>query len=513
MQAESGRLFQSHDDGGIWTLLLLLVIGIALFYGFTLREGHAWGDDFSQYLLHARNIAEGRSYNDIHFIRNPLHFIAPQAYPPLVPLVLAPVYYFFGLDLTAMKLAQLACFCLALLVIGRLFGRSLSTWCVLVVITLFALNPYVWNQKDIIQSEYLFLLFSFLALLLMELHYNRGTAYAVPGIGLLLGVTMYLAYGTREIGVVLPLTLVGYEIIALRRITGSALVAVAVFLILALLQKDVMSAAPIHPLLHEQLSALAAGEGMKEAAHISILRFDLAHISRQVVRYGESIKDYWSGDYLASWVVAILATLLAVVGYARRLLLRISTLEIYTTGYLAVIFLFAGFQGIRYLLPVIPLYLYYAFVGIQFSGRLLGRRVAVALVAIVLICAGIVYLDEYRKQDFNVIVNGISAPDAVAMFDYINNTAGPGDIIVFRKPRVMALLTNRDSSVYPPNYNPPLLLRYLDVLGAAYVVTGHFEMDGRTLKPVIGEYPDRFLPVFSSGDFTVYRYLSAKVPS
>jgi hypothetical protein len=38
-------------------------------------------------------------------------------------------------------------------------------------------------------------------------------------------------------------------------------------------------------------------------------------------------------------------------------------------------------------------------------------------------------------------------------------------------------------------------------------------MDDRTLKPVIGEYPNRFAPVFSSGDFTVYRYLAAKVPS
>jgi hypothetical protein len=67
--------------------------------------------------------------------------------------------------------------------------------------------------------------------------------------------------------------------------------------------------------------------------------------------------------------------------------------------------------------------------------------------------------------------------------------------------------------VYPPNYNPPLLLRYLDVLGADYVVSGSFEMDERTLNPVIRQYPERFLPVFSSGDFAVYRYFPAKVPS
>jgi hypothetical protein len=324
---------------------------------------------------------------------------------------------------------------------------------------------------------------------------------------------MYLAYATREIGVVLPLTLVCYEIIAQRKLTGTVLSAIALFLLLALLQKNALTAGSFNPELHEQLSSLAAEQGRKEVEHISIFRFDFAHIARQVLRYGESVKDYWSGDYLASWVVALLATLLAAAGYARRLWLRISVLEIYTAGYLAVIILFAGFQGMRYLLPVFPLYLYYAVAGIQFSAEFLDRRIAAVLLATVLVCAADVYLSEYRKQDFSVVANGISTPDAVAMFDYIGKMTGPRDIIVFRKPRVMALLTNRDSSVYPPNYNPPLLLRYLDVLGADYVVAGRFGMDDRTLKPVIGEYPNRFAPVFSSGDFTVYRYLAAKVPS
>jgi len=502
----NGKLFLPITRNGL--MLLLLVFAVALFYGLTLREGHNWGGDFSQYLHHARNIAEGRSYDDINIIQNPLNHVAPQMYPPMVPLVLAPVFYYFGLDLTAIKLVQLACFCLSLLVIARLFSRSLSTLGVLAVLLLFSLNPYVWAQKDVIQSEFLFLFFSFFSLLLMELRYSSDVQYGWSGFGVCLGLTMYFAYATREIGIVLVLTLVSLEIIALRRISRTAMISLAVFLLLVLLQKNILVPHHLHPALQEKLSTMAAEVSMGEFTHSSIFRFDINYVIEQVLRYGESLKDFWSPNYRPALILATIVSLLAVVGYARRLWLRISAPEIFTAGYLAVILLFAGFQGTRYLLPILPLYLYYAFVGMQFGGDCLGRQLALTLSVIVLVGAGTVYMHEYRAQNFQVIENGISREDAVAMFDYIRNATGPDDIVIFRKPRVMALLTERLSSIYPARSNASLLFNFLDEVGADYVVVGHFESDTATLKPIIECYPHRFVEAFSRGEFTVYRYIS-----
>ena len=509
MSRGAGKPLQPSITGGV--SLLLLVTAIALFYGLTLREGHNWGGDFSQYIHHARNIAEGRSYHDIRVIRNPLNYVAPQIYPPLTSLVLAPVYYYFGLDLTAMKLEQLAIFCLSLLVMGKLFSRCLSTPGVLAVIALFALNPYVWVQKDNIHSEYLFMLFSFLSLLLMDLHYRQNRERSWRYSGWVLGLVMYLAYASREIGVVLPLTLVCYEIVALRRLTWTALISVAVFLLLALLQESVLVPQSLYPVVEAKLSSMAAGVGMGELTHSSIFRFELGHVARQILRYGESLKEFWSVSYSPGLIVAGIFSLLALTGYVRRLWRRISVPEIYTAGYIAVILLFSGFQGMRYLLPVIPLYLYYAFIGLQLLGEQIGRRIVVALLLVIMAGVGSIYLHDYREQDFKTIENGISSPDAVAMFDYIRKETLPGDLIIFRKPRVMALFTDRQSAIYPARYNPPLLLEFMEVVAADYVVAGHFDTDLDTLVPVIDQYPERFSPAFRQGEFTVYRYVSPKV--
>jgi len=509
MNRGTGKPFQSTSISAV--SLLLLVFSIALFYGLTLREGHGWGGDFSQYIHHAINIAEGKSYHDIGVIQNTLNYVAPRIYPPVTSLALAPVYYFFGLDLTAMKLEQLAVFCMSLLVMGRLFSRNLSSIGVVVVITLFALNPHIWAQKDTIHSEYLFLLFSFLSLWLMDLHYSKAGERIQPGFGLLLGLVMYLAYACREIGVVLPLTLVCYELVALRRLTGAALISVTVFLSLALLQKSILVPQSMYPVVEAKLSSMAAGVDMGEFTHAGIFKFDPGHIARQVLRYGESLKEFWSVSYKPGLVAAVIFTLLALTGYVRRLGLRISVPEIYTAGYIAVILLFPGFQGMRYLLPVIPLYLYYAVIGIQFVGVFIERRVLIVLLLIVAGGVGSIYLHDYREQNFVVIEDGISSPDAVAMFDYIRNSTQPGDLIIFRKPRVMALFTNRDSTIYPARGNAPLLLEFLEVVEADYVVAGQFDSDQDMLIPVIDQYPERFSPMFSQGDFTVYRYTPPKV--
>ena len=66
-----------------------------MFYLATIREGHAWGDDFSMYIRHAQNIARGEPYAAIlcganmNFDR--LRFVAERAEEQLLgarPVVL-----------------------------------------------------------------------------------------------------------------------------------------------------------------------------------------------------------------------------------------------------------------------------------------------------------------------------------------------------------------------------------------------------------------------------------------
>lgn len=64
----------------------------------------SWGappgfGDHAQYLAHARALVEGRPYTDIGYIYNPLApMLGPRAYPPGLPLTLAPIVALLGVD-------------------------------------------------------------------------------------------------------------------------------------------------------------------------------------------------------------------------------------------------------------------------------------------------------------------------------------------------------------------------------------------------------------------------------
>src|SRR5579862_3062017 len=144
--------------------LVLVVIGLmVVFYLATIRQGHDWGDDFAQYILHARNIVEGLPYDATGYIYNPSYpALGPKAYPPGFPLILAPIYRLVGFDLTALKITTFAFFFLALYVFYRMVRRELPAPQSMLLVVLLGLSPYFWDFKDQIVSDLPFLFFAVL---------------------------------------------------------------------------------------------------------------------------------------------------------------------------------------------------------------------------------------------------------------------------------------------------------------------------------------------------------------
>ena len=65
--------------------------------------------DYAQYLLHARAIVEGRAYADTGYIFHPdAWFIGPRAYPPGLPLTLAPIVAIAGVHTVWLRMLMLA---------------------------------------------------------------------------------------------------------------------------------------------------------------------------------------------------------------------------------------------------------------------------------------------------------------------------------------------------------------------------------------------------------------------
>src|SRR3990172_9966583 len=122
--------------------VISLILAIGIFYFMTIRDGHDWGSDFAMYIHHAKNIVEGEKYSDTGYIYNPDNPISPRTYPPLFPIILAPVYKWYGLDLNLMKAEVTLFFLFWLYVIFLLFKDDLPYNYLMALIAIIGLNPF-----------------------------------------------------------------------------------------------------------------------------------------------------------------------------------------------------------------------------------------------------------------------------------------------------------------------------------------------------------------------------------
>ena len=187
------------------TWVLVAIIASAYFFGLT--PGHVFAqDDFAAYVMQAANLVEHRRYTDIRYVPNPeAPWVSPaNGYPPVYPLLLAPVYWLRGPDLRAMKMVTVVTFAIFLAAFAKWVRPMVSPRLRVVAVLLVGLSPAFWNYRDLISSEFPYLMFSFLALLAIRRGSDVGRGWQQAGWALLAALLLYASYGTRTIGIALP---------------------------------------------------------------------------------------------------------------------------------------------------------------------------------------------------------------------------------------------------------------------------------------------------------------------
>ena len=185
--------------------MLKYIISICLFstvLSFSLlTKGHDWGDDFSAYIMQAKSVVEGTKEEFIErnrfTIENSSSVLGPTMYPWGFPILIAPVYYFFGLNIVAFKYVNLAFFQLFLISIFYLFKNHISLIDRFILVLLFAFSPIFLTFHDSISSDIPFLFFSTLSVLLIGklIVYDEKLPYLnLTGGWILLGVTIFISF-------------------------------------------------------------------------------------------------------------------------------------------------------------------------------------------------------------------------------------------------------------------------------------------------------------------------------
>lgn len=473
----------------------LLVVGIVTFHALTIRPGHDWGGDFSMYIAHARNIAEGTSYAETGYIHDPASIAAPAAYPPLFPLLLAPIYASFGLDLHAMKLSIVVMFGLSLWVLFLTFRPYLEPAYAVALIGLIGLSPFFWDFKDSVLADVPALLFIYTAIFATEradrAHYSSRTQAAF---GLLIGFLIYLAYGTRSVGAIVLAALIAHQIIRHRRITRICVVATVTMVTLAVLQNVLV---PI------------------ESGYSRLFSLSPETLVNNAIAYGKALSLLWENGS-SKFLRGLLFTaggILAIWGYWTRFQRGPSVLELFPVFYAVPILAFSvgGLTQPRYVIPLIPLYFFYAACGVSALHALFGSKwIPALLLAVAVTCYGV----RYSSLDYGQIPTGIEKPEARALFEFVRENTRPDDVLLFAKPRVMALYGQRRVVSYHGKQSYDALWHYILTQGVSYVIVGNggVELELDYLNPTyltgfVDQFSERFQLVFTNAHFHVYEVL------
>lgn len=468
---------------------VLLIASIGIFHTATVRSGHVWGDDFSMYIHHAKNIAEGRPYAQTGYLYNPANPIAPPAYPPMFPLLLAPIYGWCGIDLTAMKLELIGLFLLSLFMIYLALREASAAPMAVAVMAVVGFNPFFWDFKDEILSDIPFLLFTYTTCWLIMRADRPGTASTRQHLdALLAGVTALLAYETRTVGFVLIAAVVIADVIRFKRLT----LRTALFM---------LPVAAFHLL---QPASVAGGSGYLYELRRS---FNLPTALVNADFYSREIRDLWRNGYTRGPMRAMFLTMngLAIVGYVARLRRGVTFFETFSCVYGAVMVLWPNYQGVRLFIPLFPLYVFYASAGLDWLTGFRQRPWRRPMLAI--LCAGIAvsYLGRYTTLDYGPIREGVERNETKELLTYLRRETSPNAVYIFFKPRLLALLTGRRSSIYHAASDEELFKYFAQIGVTEVILNRHNVQDQAVLRPLLERHQDRFQPIFSNGQFTVYR--------
>lgn len=480
-------------------LAIIVIILVGAFYVGTIdKSGPGWGDE-NMYLHHAKNLAEGKAYQETGYIYNPNNpIIGPKAYPPAFPVLLAVMYKLFGFNLLAMRIEILFLFMLFLFVVFKNFSNHLSFFYALSGLIILGFSPWFWIGKNSIASEIPFLLFVYLVLLLVDKQTNFLNAKAEKSLCRLffIGVFMYISFATRTVGAILCPSLIVFDFLKHKKLTRLSIVPSSIFVLLALFQ-----------------CLFSFGE----SSYLDQLLFTRPkEILNNFYQYGARLSEllFFGRGKLTGIILLLIFGAVAAFGYMERIKNKISIYEIFVLPYVVTILIWPVSLGIRALWPLFPLFVFYIILGINEIFRFRHRFVRTIFFTLFLLLIAaynsIAYVKLLPAKSW---VEGPSKKESVELFEYIRSYTPETSVFIFYKPRALSLSTARRASGYHQPRVDGDLWNYFYRIGATHVVVGpnsnylpnYFRQDVEYLQKFVGRNKSALEEIFFNADFKLYR--------
>lgn len=444
------------------------------------------------YVREAKSFADHTPLRQNGYIYNPQNAgLGPKLYPPVFPVLLVPAYKLGGLsNLIPMQVEVILFFAGLLVVLWQGLARDLPLSCRAALLGIVGFNPLLWEYKDSITSDIPFTFFLYVTFLLTDRLANDSKDGANRVLrAFVLAALIYICYGIRTMGILLVPALVLLGILHWKRNGRLIIGAAAVGLVPCVIQ----------------MRFFGGEASYADQLKLGPLGF-LTAVLHNVVTYGWSLSNFWDNPYSKAVrdAVLLVVTLLALVGYIRRVRTGPRIYEFFLPIYLAVVLLWPNPAGARYLIPLFPLYICYLFEGTDVDVQWLRiHRTAPVLVPLLtLICLS--YGADFAKATYGPFPGGIRNNQTIGLFSYVRSNTGPGDVFVFRRPRAFSLFTGRNAAIYPEPKYASDFSTYFRSIRATYLIEAASMDDAAYDRFIDDDCPAKKL-VFSNSDFRVFR--------
>ena len=487
----------------------LAIIAASCFLLSTIKPGQKWDGDAELFILNSLNILHGQPYASTNYVLNPTNPLHPSAYPPGLPMLLAPVIAMFGINYIAMKVMITLSYIGMLVVVASMSGTFISEALIIVFIISLGLNPFVWSFKDVVFSEFPFMLFAYLGLFTFD-QLDQAASGKCSRTCLWIwtiacSMALALAYETRAIGITLLAAVAAMCVWRFKtvRYFGPAVL----FLALAF-------SAFISWMFPADLRTYISNWGDVTVETVEQL---IRAIPSSSAMYRRAIEEILAGSngWSAAQKIIVTAVLAAsALGVALKAVNRLTVYEAFLVAYLGTLLLYPiSIEPFRYALPILPLViLYFLYVVHKWkfvSGRPLLKP------SIVFVMLGILYLPQYagsRKEEISV--DGLEAQE---LYREIRERVPPDAIILCQKPTIIALYGERHVTNPPKNLTPEQFWRVVDQTKATWLVElktpllyDKFSKYDRFSKIIPKLQADFFDLEFSNRLFSLYHILAPR---
>ncbi|MBS1684510.1 MAG: hypothetical protein JSS76_07140 [Bacteroidetes bacterium] len=415
-----------------------------------------WGDDWACYYAEARNISAHLPVGQTHF--RPVDYnghYAPPCYPAGYPLLLAAAVRPGIPDMEHLGLyMSIWCAVWMALVAGIISHRwGVLSACCLVII--FLLSPYVLQTKGRIWSD---IPFSIAFLAGLWLYTRRDGPVGTFLAGLCLGAA-----------------------ISMRSIGWVAVLAIYTDAAIDLIRAGTFARAYLRPLLWMTAGALIVPGFIHIAYPLPTDTYYLKQFSYSTITHTfQNLQTYFQTFrfFLTtgtdSGVFSVLLTVLILVVMVIGLIAarRDGILAYALLLTLGMIFIFPDTQDMRYLLPVLPLAMYYLAAGAQRLSRPYYHAGYIVLVALTICITWQrvpAYTTMWQRKAREHTYGPFTRDSRLGMAAIADLTRGHGRIVCVA-PRVVALLTSHDCSVIPEG-DLPHQLAVLLMAEPAYILS------------------------------------------